>query len=208
MRYRTLTALLPLIAVGAILLGGCATVHPNYDVVLSAVERPAEAEQRWGPQVLSTVTEEGIQRYVFEDEMIKVLWIVSSSTLNFVLENKTDHSLKIIWDETAYVGVDSVSGRVMHSGVKYTDRNNSQPPSVIVRKGKISDMVVPVDNVYYASGWHTLPLFPTAATTKVEAEEKAQIYVGKNVQVLLPIEIEGVTNEYVFVFEVRGFEVP
>ena len=192
-----------------LVIGGCAAVRPSYDVVLDAVERPAEAQERWGKQIISTVTEEGKQRYVFEDDMIRVLWFVGDEAFHFGLENKTDHSLKIIWDEAAYVGVDGASGRVMHSGVKYTERNNPQPPSVVVRRGRISDMVVPVDNVFYVSGvgWQTMPLFPTAATSKAEAGEDAQLYVGKSVEILLPIEIQGVVNEYVFSFDVRSFTI-
>ena len=193
-----------------LVLAGCAAVRPNYDVVLSAVERPSEAQERWGEQLLSSVTEEGVEQYVFEDDMIKVLWLVGEKALNITLENKTEHSIKIVWDEAAYVGADGASHRVMHSGVKYTDKNNHQPPSVVVRKGRIFDMLVPVDNVEYVSslGWYTTPLFPTAARSKAQAEEQAASYVGKTVQALLPLEIQGVVNEYVFLFDVKGFSVP
>lgn len=40
----------------------------------------------------------------------------------------------------------------MHSGVKYIDRNNSQPPNIIPKNASLSDVIIPTDNIYYVSG--------------------------------------------------------
>ena len=122
-----------------------------YDITLDSVERPSNAEKRYGEPIITKIEEDGIGKYLFEDDMIKVTWVVTSSSLNFELYNKTSHSIKIIWDEAAYVDVTGQSQRIMHSGVKFIDRNNPQPPSVIIRKGTLTDIIIPTDNVYFNS---------------------------------------------------------
>ena len=101
-----------------------------------------------------------------------------------------------------------MSKRVMHSGVKYIDRNNPQPPTTVVRGATISDLVFPTDNVYWVSGryggWREKPLFPSLSpVSPEELLAQAKQYVGKTVQVLLPLQIEDVINEYIFAFKIN-----
>ncbi|MBM3236228.1 hypothetical protein FJZ31_08005 [Candidatus Poribacteria bacterium] len=194
-----------------ILLTGCATYRVDYDIGLYEVERPAQARERYGEQKITKVQEENIEKYYFEDEMVQIAWIPIASRISFVLTNKTDYSIKIVWDEAAFVDTNGMSHRVMHSGVKYIDRNNPQPPSVIVRRGAITDDIIPSDNVYYASGdfggWREEPLLPNSGTDARALKTKAEKYSGKTYQVLLPLEIEGIINEYIFTFKINNVEV-
>ena len=195
-----------------ILIAGCVPAHwAHYDIGLYTVERPAQARERYGESKIMKVQEEGVEKYYFEDEMVKIIWIPTPFQISFILTNKTSHSIKILWDEAAYVDENGVSHRVMHSGVKYIDRNNPQPPTVVVRKGTVSDLVFPTDYVYYASGkyggWRETPLFPNSGYDIEELKEKAEKYVGKTLQVLLPLQIEGVVNEYIFSFKINSVKV-
>lgn len=196
----------------ALLFVSCASYRAVYDITLAEVERPADAKDRYGEQKIVRFEEEGKTKYSFEDEMVKLVWIPLSSQFMFTLNNKTDHSIKIIWDETVYVDENGMSKRVMHSGVKYTERNNPQPPTTIVRGATISDLIFPSDNVYYVSGqyggWRETPLFPNSSmTSSQELLEKAKPLIGKTVQILLPLKIEDVVNEYIFSFTVNDVEV-
>ncbi len=179
----------------ACLVLSCATLQPQRPhLALVEVERPKEAKQRYGEQTVATTQEEGVTKYVFEDDMVRTVWYFGSKDISLLLSNKTDHSIKIIWDEAAYVDHHGASHRCMHSGVKYTDRNNPQPPTVVPRKGMITDIIVPTDNVaWVANSWYTYDLFMKADSS----------LVGDSVQVLLPLEIEDVVNEYIFSFEVE-----
>jgi len=180
-----------------------------YDVSLDQVERPDQAKKRYGDPKIIKLSGEGIEKYQFEDEMINIIWIVSSGGLSFKLFNKTNHSIKIIWDEAAFVGVTGQSQRIMHSGVKYIDRNNPQPPSVIIRNGRLSDIIIPTDNIYYVSGkyggWRESPIFPNArfGITTEQLIEQAKPYIGQSIQVLLPLQIESIVNEYIFSFKIN-----
>lgn len=183
-------------------VSGCASLPIALPVVISLreVERPLQAKERYGEQKITTVEEEGVSKYCFEDEMVRILWLPTvNSFISFTITNKTDHSIRIIWDEAVYVDVSGGSHKVMHAGVKYMDRYNAQLPSVVVRKGWLSDIILPVDNVYYvdSGGWKESPLLPNV--------EK---YIGKTIQVLLPLEIEGIVHEYIFVFNIDRAGMP
>ena len=108
------------------------------------------------------------------------------------MENKSDNSIKIIWDEAVYIDEDNTSRKVFHSGVKYEDGEKAQPLTVIAKKTKINDLVAPVDNIYYASGgWGIRSLF------------SVQKSAGKTVKILLPIQIQETINEYIFSFKIN-----
>lgn len=193
-------------------LFACGPTHfAIYDIGLKEVERPADAKERYGKSKIIRFKDEGKTKYSFEDGLIKIVWLPTSSQFDFVLTNKTSHSVKINWDEAVYVDQSGRSKRVIHSGVKYVDRNSPQPPTVIVRGATISDMVFPADSIYYVSGqyggWREDPLFPSYGMGAEEVDQKASGLVGKNVQVLLPIKIEDVVNEYIFTFSIDGYEV-
>jgi hypothetical protein len=195
-----------------LLMFGCVSYRALYDISLSEVERPTNAKERYGDQKIISFEEEGKTKFSFEDKMVKVIWIPISTQFLFRLTNKTDHSIKIIWDEAVYVDENGMSKRIMHSGVKYTDRNNPQPPTTIVRGATISDLIFPTDNVYWVSGqyggWRETPLFPNSSITSAqEITDKAKQYVGKSVQVLLPLKIEDVVNEYIFSFKINDVQI-
>ena len=188
----------------------CMTMHTvRYDIGLSAVERPENAKERYGEQKIVAFQEEDTTKYGFEDDLIRIVWLPTPEEFVFDLTNKTNHSIKIIWDEARYVDENGNSKRVMHSGVKYTDRNNPQPPTTVARSATVSDLVFPTENVDSVGGlytaWGEEPLFPTSSTSGSSEDllAKAKKYVGKSVKILLPLQIEETVNQYIFVFKVN-----
>ena len=193
----------------ATIFTNCTVYQGVYKIGLQEVERPENTKERYGESKIVNFEEEGKTKYSYEDDMIKIVWIPLSTQFAFSLNNKTDHSIKIIWDEAVYVDQNGSSGRVMHSGVKYIDRNNPQPPTVIVKKANIDDMVVPTSNVTYTSGqyggWNTQAIFPNIALSQEELNSLSQKYIGKEVKILLPLKIKETINEYIFTFKVEDF---
>lgn len=198
-----------IIGITIILLNGCVSYAGYYKVGLYEVERPQNVKERYGEFTLVNFEEEGRTKYSYEDSLLKITWLPLSTQFAFTLQNKSNSSFKIIWDEAVYVDVEGSSERVMHAGVKYTDRNNPQPPSIVVRNAKIDDIVAPTSYIYYVSGqyggWRERPLFQNTATTPEELETVKNRYIGKTVKVLLPIQIEDTVNEYIFSFRVEDF---
>ena len=188
----------------AMLFIGC-TYYTPYLISLKEVERSDVTVERYGGNKVEVVDTLGIK---FEDDLLRIIWIPTKSRFNFTLSNKTQHSMKIIWDEAIYVNEVGISQGVTHLGVKYTDHSISQPPSVVIRDGLINDFVLPSDNIYYSSGWVEKALFPNISDSKSISLIKAEKYIGSTVQILLPIEIQGTVNEYIFTFEVEGIVLP
>jgi len=201
-----------------IFLFGCTPAVKHYllyDIHLEDVERPAEAIEQFKEQTISATGEEGYT-HLFEDDLTKVLWLPDPEEFRFLLENKTDDSIRIIWNEAAYVNEKGESFRVIHAGIKYIDRDRPQLPSVVQAKEMIKDFVYPADYIslerdtwaerpMISLGWMEKPLLPYVQKGGDPQEflNSAQSHLGKTLQVILPIQFEGVTYNYVFTFKIK-----
>jgi len=201
-------SLLSMIAAG-LLFSSCGAFKSyvaSYSIGLTAVESPADAKQQFGETKVVTFDEGGINKYRYEDDYIDIVWYVGLKQFNFTLKNKSGHTLKINWDDVSYVDVKGQVGRVMHSGVKYADRNSSQPATTVPKGASISDILLPTDNVYYASGqyggWRETYLVPCVYKTPEAFNSEAPTLVGKTMTVMMPIMIENVQNDYTFTFNI------
>ncbi len=201
-------SLLLSIAMG-LLLSSCGAFKiyvASYSVGLTSVESPADAKWQFGETKVVTFDEGGINKYRYEDDYIDIVWYVGLKQFNFTLKNKSGHTLKINWDDVSYVDVKGQVGRVMHSGVKYTDRNSSQPATTVPKNASLSDILLPTENVYYESGqyggWRESYLVPCVYKTPEAFNAEASSLVGKTMTVMMPIMIENVQNDYTFTFNI------
>jgi hypothetical protein len=178
----------------------------SYSVGLTTVENPADAKLQFGETKVVTFNEEGVSKYRYEDDYINIVWYVGLKQFNFTLYNKSGHSLKINWDDISFVDTKGQVGRVMHSGVKYTERNNSQPATTVPKGASISDILLPTENVYYVSGqyggWRENYLLPCVYQTPEAFNAGASSLVGKTMTIMMPIMIENVQNDYTFTFNI------
>ena len=184
----------------------------TYSVGLSSVESPSNAKQQFGETKVVNFKDEDISKYRYEDDYIDIVWYVGSKQFNFEMKNKSEHTLKINWDDVSFVDISGETGRVMHAGIKYTDRHNSMAPTTIPRNAKISDLILPSDNVYYVSGeyggWREKYLIPCVYSSDAERNSGAPVYVGKKMLILMPIVIENVQNDYIFEFTIDEWIKP
>lgn len=202
--------------VGAgLLLSSCGLFNfytATYSVSLSSVESPADAKQQFGETKVVNFKDEDISKYRYEDDYINIVWYVAPKQFHFELKNKSNHTLKINWDDVSYVDINGETGRVMHTGIKYTDRHNSMAPTTIPRNAKISDIILPSDNVYYVSGqyggWRENYLIPSSYSSDAERNIGAPKYVGQKMLILMPIMIENVQNDYIFEFTIDEWIKP
>lgn len=182
----------------------------TYDIVLKDVESPADAKTQFGETKVVLVSEEGLTKYRYEDDYIDIVWYVDLKQFNFTLRNKSNHTLKLNWDDISYVDVNGKVGRVMHSGIKYVDRNSSQPSSTVPKGASLSDILLPTDNVSYSSptkysagGWSENYLLPCVYKDEATLFQNAPDYIGKTMSILMPIMIENVQNDYIFKFNIN-----
>ena len=196
-------------------MSGCGvltTYSAIYTMNLSEVERPANASDRYGEPTISSTSEvtgkSTVTKFSFEDELIQILWNPAPSAFYFEVTNKTEHSMKIIWDEATFVFPNGNSGRIMHSGIKFSQKDAPQPPTVIARGARISDLVYPTSlAVLGEKGWVEKPIYTTSSMLEPVLINIKQELVGKSYQVLLPFEIQGTVNEYMFTFKVEDITV-
>lgn len=175
-----------LLLFATLLFASCASVKPTVGLQLSSVnDNPADG-----------------MSYI--DDVIAINWsYIYKAKLNFKLKNNTKSTIRIIWDDVAYVNASGSTDRVMHAGVKYTNRNESQPASSIPSGSFIEDVIIPTSVVAYNaySGWTEGNLFGVSEN-RAEAKRQLENTYGKAVKVLLPIEINGTIIDYEFSFTV------
>ena len=162
--------------------------HSTY---LSHVEKPADESIRYGETTV--VKDEGVTKFSYEDNVMQIIICGTSSFFDFVIKNVSDNSIKIVWNEAVFVGIDGTTSKIMHDGIKYSQKEGDQPASVIIRGAKLSDIAVPTENVHYSSylsKWVTDSMYP-------EANEDGKV------SLMLPIQIKDVINEYIFEFDIK-----
>ena len=170
----------------------------KYISLLTAVEKPSNTEIRYG-ETMTIPSENGISKFTYKDNVIDIMIFADRSNFNFVLQNISESSIKIVWDEAVFVNFDGSTEKVMHKGIKFSEKNGVQPATTIIKKAKWEDTVTPTHLVYYREatkyiegGWDTYSMYP---------REKG-LNPGQ-IKLMLPIQIKDVINEYIFVFDVQ-----
>lgn len=98
----------------------------DYDLALVRVDRPAETKQRYG--AVENIDLDTSNRFYYGDSLLAAALWASSDAINFQIENRTDHSIKVIWDESVFIDRDGTAEPVMHQGTKYAEASDSKPP--------------------------------------------------------------------------------
>lgn len=173
--------------------------------ILFSVERPADAIKKYGK---GTVTEFEAKEYMsekghsFEDSMVKIVWEITYLEFAFELKNKTNNPIKIIWDKATYIDTENVNHKIMHFGIPYSKKDLQMEPTTIIGQEVIRDGVYPADNFYWSkenpSRVMHRPLF--------RADELKKC-VGKNIQIVLPIQTEDTIYKYIFNFNIKDAKV-
>jgi len=201
-----------LLALSSLLVvGGCipAVTYLRPEIGLASVQRPTATAQRYGPQSITPVPDSA-NRYRFEDSLIVATFVAGSDRIVFDLSNKTEFPIQLGWTEAAFVDIASQSQPVMHTGVKYTDCSAPKAPSVIVAKGRITDVAIPCNYVRFGySNWVIdsylrLPTLVPVDSAAIAAKLATEKLKGKTVQLLLPIKTRDVVNDYTFTFQVNA----
>jgi hypothetical protein len=193
------------ILLAAVLLGvfGCSVTGSaekmivKYDIELARVRKASDINQRYQAPVADTTM--GIARYAYEDDLFRSIWSADESGWELSLYNKSEETLTIDWDEAAYMDVDKIGRGVLASSTKYSERNNPQTPTVIARRGNITENLFSKDHVYQSTTgvWAKRPLFP------IDFSE-AQRYKDKTVSLIIPFNVSGLTAQYEFVFNIKN----
>lgn len=192
---------------------GCVTQKAQYIFSLEDIQRPKEVLSQYGASSFRQLT--------FEDDLCKITFSPEERGIGFDLINKSNRTIKILWDEVAYVDQYRSSHRVLHLGTKFIHSDRPQPISAVPANAKLDDLIVPADyaewttttSIWFGtktSGWQIRPLFPKAfgffATGSLsEFKTFVSDLDNKLIAVSLPMKVGNYTNEYLFVFRVRAW---
>lgn len=187
---------------------GCITQKAHYLFNLESVQRPKEVVSQYGIG--------SFKGLIFEDSLCKVVFSPQERGIDFDLTNKSNRTIKIVWDEVAYVDQYKSSYRVFHLGTKFIHSDRPQPVSSVPTNAKLDDLIVPVDYAEWrSSGWQIRRLFPETSSAGlfipelfVPARELKNLVSSlndKSISIFLPLKVGDYTNEYLFVFGVRAW---
>jgi hypothetical protein len=154
--------------------------------------------------------------YCYEDGYVSIMINVEKDIVHkreflTTIKNNTSSTIDILWDRAAIIFPDSSIGSVIHGGVKFIDKENSQKNTIIPRKSKLEDVIVPATNIYYSggqygTGWNTKRLITEYCSTKKEFEAIKEKYKDAYLQVLIPVKVLDEIIEYYFIFSVIPLE--
>lgn len=139
----------------------------------------------------------------YKDELLSVSWSIGRNRVDFTIRNIASGSIKILWDDMAFVGINGESHRIIHKGIKYSEKEKEQAPSIIARNSELHDLFIPADKIYYQKSWERWSAYPFVDDFLYSPEdESTKRPNGKKIQVLLPIIVNEKRYEYQFVFEI------
>jgi hypothetical protein len=146
-------------------------------------------------RLLSPVPSDEIE---FQDKVVSVSLIVEDRQFHLNLANLTSSELKILWDRAEYTDIKNRRHRLIHSGIRYQDRNNPLPSQPVPPHGSLQEAVMPASSVVYsqqAKTYENLPLFP------LDSESAASLK-GKIFYLFLPMGIDRQIFPYNFKIEI------
>lgn len=186
-----------------------------YHSHLENVERPDSAISIYGVAKFDSIPNDTNFYSYFEDRAVKILWGLSSRFINCSVINKTESTIKILWNEAAYVDERRASHPLGHGRQYYLESS----PSIILSKTFFEDGLYPSDYPYIPIG----EAFggPIRKTLFLDFELHGPVYHGKyrsidefrtavssnlwsTVQILLPMDIEGHVYNYLFSFRISN----
>jgi hypothetical protein len=178
-----------------IFIASCASSSYFCNFTLLDVQRPAVAAEKYGPVTIAKDPDTLSIKYRFADSLFDAVFFIGEYQFEFTLKNKTDRPVKILWEKSAYVNPRGEPKRVIHRGVSYPQKSVMQMPTTVARGETVSEIMLPSEHVnvylYGSGGWSLYPLLSQSDT-------------GKNVSVVLALEINGVVNEYVFKMKINA----
>lgn len=179
---------------------GCAAPTVDADMRLTEVRRPEEASEQWGDYEI----EEAEDGLAYEDDLVRVVTIPTNGMFVLNIENKTDHSVQLIWDRASFVGTTGSSSKVTSGDTRVMDVGQSQTPTPIPANASTTVTAIPNAVIYDNDGDgvdDVNPLFAASDSTEFDEHE------GETARLIVPLEVEDTVNEYTFVFEVRDLQV-
>lgn len=181
----------------ASMFAACVTTYSGFapNLSLSAVQRPQDVAERWGEYTLTPADSAG---FLYEDGLVRLAVVPLSGSFSAVVENKTEHSMRLVWADASYVGPTGLSSGVVPGETRWMDFGNTPGPQTIPSRARASIVAIPRETADVSA--MTIGGFYQGAGSCSELE-------NTELRLILPLEIEGVVNEYTLLFESGSVEI-
>lgn len=165
----------------------------KYDLSLTEEGMLKDSSSRYGDRIVKKITDSAVTNYYYSDSILEITFWIEDMQFAFILKNKTDSTLKIVWDSIVYVNANGLRQRVIHSGINFFNKLDPQQPALVAKESSLSESILPADNINYDNvfkEWRKDNLITTADS-------------GKSIQILFPVEINGSVHHYTFRFTIN-----
>ena len=140
----------------------------------------------------------GIAGHLGQDGLGEVLQIGRSIQMR--LTNLLDKNVKLLWEQAQYTDVNKQTSRLMHSGVRFQDRNNPIPEQIVPPRASVQEGVIPINRVFFSQ---QKKAYETKSLLPVDSEAGSQLK-GKTINLFIPIEVDRAIIPYNFKIEITG----
>lgn len=164
----------------------------EYKMVLNKVVKPKSSKFIVGESACNKYT----KTVIYRDNYVSFIMTPGEKSFAFDLTNNSNSTLTINWDDIIYINEESESQRVVHSGIKYKDVSSPQQSSLIAKKSSINDALVPAKNIHWSSWSKEWDVYSLLNWSRTHGR-----YDGKQVRLIFPIQVNGVSYEYTFIFD-------
>jgi len=187
-------------------LTSCEIYRFNYDIVLDNVERIDKGFNNKCPKVF-------FDKH-YEDKNIKATLTIDSLTkgINVMITNNTPYSIKVNYKDIMYsFNNEAIGYNTQYSiNVNYSTFNNFS--SFTFNLNKTPDYIIIPKDTYITDCFlfTQSTLFPIKFNYEQLDKEREYVrkkYVGSKIKLYIPIDANGITNEYVFTFKVKKVKI-
>lgn len=118
------------------------------------------------PRFEMRMTEPARPELVYTTPDFALAFTVTQRQVGFVLRNTSSAPIRVIWDESAFIDHSGRAHRVMHEGIRYSERDRSMVPTLVPPGASLSDFLFPTSYVSWVGNeWVERPLYmPWEAT--------------------------------------------
>ncbi len=159
------------------------------------IKLEATIRYRLSQRLVSPAVSDNMQ---FRDSTIAVSFTLADRSFQFHLENLTSRNVKILWERSEYTDANGQSHRLMHSGIRFQDRNNPVPDQLVPPRASVQEEIIPVGKVSFVQEkkiYEIRPLFDLHSNTAAGLK-------GKTINLFIPVEIDRAIIPYNFKIEI------
>ena len=136
-----------------------------------------------------------------------VIGVMGLKGISFQVLNDSDSPIEILWNDSSIIDMTRTAGRIMHDGVKFGDREQSFPNTIVPPQAKIEDTATPTKGIEFISGenahWFVPPLLPTELPVE-KLDEYLPAPIGRKITLFLQLLVEGKKVPVSLPFEIVG----